>query len=272
MGHFIDAITCQWPGSDVSNPTDPTLSTYISVDMATEKACNWFHIWDDNRRFKIAIIKIQNELDLLDTEVQRPIPYSCSQPCYKYSQKQTAVKLVEIMRRQAPVIPTETFEGFECWIGYHREDSNKHVKLDALIKRLVSESSGHFERVYSTDMLRSFDALCKKNPEAYLCGSIEDLKQELAHYLTQYKSHVNDVYQRICDCLQAGATAAARLARDARMWPRLSPTSLLGLIAKTKASTFPEKWIAAIVGYGSAISNLQRAERLLHFLGILLNF
>ena len=47
------------------------------------------------------------------------------------------------------------------------------------------------------------------------------------------------------------------------MWPRLSTTSLLQNLASCKVGSLRDNWKGCLIEYGVAISNLQRAERLL---------
>ncbi|KAI9820813.1 MAG: hypothetical protein M1826_000838 [Phylliscum demangeonii] len=51
------------------------------------------------------------------------------------------------------------------------------------------------------------------------------------------------------------------------MWPRLSTTSLLQHLSGSKAASLQDGWKRALTAYGLAISNLQRAERLLTCIG-----
>jgi Protein of unknown function (DUF3638)/Protein of unknown function (DUF3645) len=266
LGACADALICQWPGENVYEPVDTDFDIYISMEEAAEDARPWFQSWHRNAKFKQSIDQTQDLLGNLDAGDQNLPGYSFSQPCYDYSPQPSRVRFTDIMRRSAPSFSPACLENLDSWIGRQDEDGGDHGTLKSLLARILSKSSGSFELQYANDLLNSFDALQGK-AEGRLSGSTMTLKPLLKERLMLCKTRVNDIYQTICRCLQVETSTTRRLARGAKMGPRLSTTSLLQHLASGKLSSLRDDWKAALIEYGVAISDLQRAERLLACIG-----
>ena len=81
------------------------------------------------------------------------------------------------------------------------------------------------------------------------------------------KTHVNDVYQMICHCLQAEMSTMHWLAWQAKMWPCLLTTTFFQHLVGDKVVLLHNDWKASLIKYRVAISNMQQAERLLACIG-----
>lgn len=262
LGHFVDSLICQWPNLNVCDPVGVDFNTYISVDEATEDARIWFRSWHCNARFKEYISETQDKLDDLNAGDQNLQGYSLSPPRYRYFPKRSNADFADIMSRAAPTLSPARPEGLHSWIVQHNEEEGNHSELKSLLAGLSSKSSGRYEQRYATDLLKSFDSL-HGVAEGRLNGSPKALKPLLEEHRTLCKHHIDCVYQTICHCLQAETSTTRRLACGAKMWPRLSTAALLQHLAGGKLASLRDDWKACLILYGVAISNLQRAERLL---------
>ena len=266
VGHFVDALIYQWPGANVCDPVGIRFNTYISVNEATDDARSWYQSWNRNAEFKKIISRVQDILDNLNTEDQKLQKYSYQQPDYHYRLKQSHVEFNDIMGRSAPSLPPAPLENFDCWFGEQDGDRASHGELKSLLLRLFSNSSGSHELRYAVDLSQSFDSL-HDNAELQLRGSFKALKPLLEEHLTLCREYVSDVYQTIYSCLQTETLITRRLACSAYMWPRVSTTSLLQLLADGKRAALRDDWKRSLIEYGVAMSTLQRAERLLTCIG-----
>lgn len=262
---FADELVCQWPVANVRVPVGAQLNTYISVKEATDDARIYFQNWHRNAQFKDSIGEIQMILGNLIAGDQRLLGYSISDPPYHYQPKQSHITFGDLTSRQAPKLLQAHLGKLDSWVGEQDEDRSKHEKLQALLARLLSESPGGFERQYAMDLLRSFDSL-SDSAGTRLSQSSKALKPSLEEHLRRCKKHVNLVYQTIRHCLQEENSITRRLACRAKMWPRLSTTSLLRHLAGESAS-LRDDWKGCLIEYGVAISNVQRAERLRSSIG-----
>ncbi len=266
LGYFADALICQWPEANVCDPVDIEFNTYISVNEATKAAMIWFQSWYRNAKFKEYIGETQDILNQLSARCQTLLGYSFPQPPYHYCPKRSHVKFNDIVGRPAPNLSPARLENFDSWVGQQDENEGNHGELKLLLMRLLWKSSGRYERRYAIDLWNSFDSL-HGSAEDRLSGSPKALKPLLEDHLTLCKTHVDDVYQTICRCLQAETLITHRLACGAKMWPRLSTTSLLQHLAGGKGASLRDDWEGSLIEYALAISNLQRAERLLTCIG-----
>lgn len=266
LGVFVDALICQWPEASVRDPVGGDFNTYISVSEATEDARTWFRSWYRNAKFQKYIGQLQDILDGLITGDQTLPQFSFSQPYCHFSPKLTHIDFDDLMERPAPNLPPARLKNFDCWVGQQAEAQGDHGKLKSLLVRLLAESPGGYEEQYAVDLRRSFDSLCN-SVDVKLSGSKKALKPFLEKHLRLCNDHVDDLYQTICDCLNDEMSVTRQLARDANMWPRLSTISLLQHLAVAKAASLHDDWKGALIGYGLAISNLQRAERLITRIG-----
>jgi len=266
IGRFVDALICQWPQENVCDPVGTGFNTYISVNEATKDARIWFHRWYRNAKFEESISEIQDILDDLNAGDQELLGYSFSQPRYHHRRKQNHVDFNGIMGRPAPSLSPAPLENFDSWVGQQDEDGRDRSDLNSLLSRLHSNSSGRYEQLYAIDLVESFNSLHNR-AERRLSGSIKVLKPLLEEHLMRCKNHVDDVYKTIRQRLQAETSITHRLACGAKMWPRLSTTSLLQHLARGKVASLRDDWKCSLIEYGMAISKLQRAERLLTCLG-----
>lgn len=226
LGRFVDALICQWPEENVCDPVGTGFNTYLSVNEATKDARTWFHSWYRNAKFKEFIGQTQEILDDLNAADQQLLDYSFSLPRYHYRPKRSYVELNDIMGRSAPNCSAACLGNFDSWVGQQDEERGDRGELKSLLSRLLAKSSGRYEQRYATDLVESFDSLHNRT-EGRLSGSPKVLKPLLEEHLTRCKNHVNEVYQTIRYRLQAETSTTRRLACGAKMWPRLSTTSLL---------------------------------------------
>lgn len=263
---FVDQLVCQWPVANVEVPVGTQLNTYIFVKEATDDTQIQFQNWYRNAQFKDSIGEIQMILGNLIAGDQRLLGYSISDPPYHYQSKQSHVTFGDLTSRQAPKLLQAYLWKFDSLVSQQDDDRSQHGKLRALLARLLSESPGGFERQYAMDLLKSFDSLSDSAGTRLSESSSKALEPLLENNLRLCKKRVNLVYQTICYFLQEENSITRRLACRAKMWPRLSTTSLLRHLAGESAS-LRDDWKGCLIEYGVAISNVQRAERLRSSIG-----
>ena len=226
-----------------------------------EDVRTWFHSWYRNARFKESISEIQEVLDGLNAGDQEVVCYTFAQPRYHYREKQNHIDFNDIMKRSAPELAPVCQE-LGTWVSKQNKSGGPSEELKSLLHRLLSKCSDGFEQQYAIDLEKSFNFLHNR-AEDRLCESPEVLKPLLDEHLSRCKSHVGWVYQKIRRCLEAGTSTTDELVWEAKMWPRLSTSSLLQHLAREKVTSLPEDWKTCLIKYGLAISSLQRAQRLL---------
>ncbi|KAH0566189.1 hypothetical protein GP486_000421 [Trichoglossum hirsutum] len=259
---FVDFLIEQWPRVDISGPTDTDYSTYISVRTAMTEAKAWFHKWRCNSEFRDYIQQAQNVLNGLTPKEPTLRQYQFSKPLERYSPNRTYIRFSDITERAAPCPPEVYRENLDCWIDQQSTGLANYSSLLSLVTRLSLEHPAGYERQYTNDLLKSYNSM-PVDTVFKLKGSRITLKSTLEDHFTKCKSYVGCFYNAICRCLEAEQSIARQIACKARMWPRLSPTSLLRHLAGTERANLVHHWKECLVHYGLAISALQRAERLI---------
>lgn len=87
------------------------------------------------------------------------------------------------------------------------------------------------------------------------------LQSMLQDTMDRYKAHVDSSLARIVAAFLARATLTDKMACDASMWPRMSPTGLLQHLFGFKG--IPPEWMCALIQYGTAITKVQHCRRAL---------
>ncbi len=146
LGYFVDALICQWPEENIRDPVGIDMDTYIFVDKATEAARSCFQSWYRNAKFKEYISETQAILDQLSAKDQTLLGYSFPQPSYHRCPKRSHVKFDDIVERSAPSLSPAHLEKSDSWVCQQDENGGNHDELNSLLIRMLSKSSGHYER------------------------------------------------------------------------------------------------------------------------------
>lgn len=255
---FVEDLMAQWPKDDISSPPDTNYSTYILVSKAVESARVCFQSWHRNAQFQEYVEQAQEILNSLTPMHQNIQQYSFSPPIDGYVSKKTNVNFDDLTSNRALCLSAADLGDFDEWIVLKEKENTNHSKLKELLARVSSQSLCRHEQRYAGDLLKSFEALCQDTSvELKRLGGLAEL---LEAHLMQAKLDVDYRYQMLCIQLQTGTR---KLVRIAQMLPRLSPTSVLSLLAKDKVTALPNDWKRSLVLYGLSIATLQRAQRLL---------
>ena len=127
-----------------------------------------------------------------------------------------------------------------------------------------------FERGYVDILRESTEALHGRRKEA----DIPICAGELEEQLTTYRKHCKAVADSIYDTMESAAMRSVLgyrkihfpnrdLNSPPSLWPRLSPRLFLENLSRHGWRTVSEDWKQILIWYGVALTQLQRAERLL---------
>ncbi|EFR01627.1 hypothetical protein MGYG_04630 [Nannizzia gypsea CBS 118893] len=258
---LTDRLIQQWPTPNPSEQDDTGCSTYINLDQALLGAQALFSTWYTNLEFKNYIAEAQDILNRLVTRIENPSFYSFSQPPEGYKPKLGHIRLDRFMQSEGPAILPVCSDSHQLWIRRRCGKEIDKSAVKALLTCRTSHPKGEYEKQYADDLLKSLESL--REDEIYrLTKPLAELVPELKGFLERCKQNVDDNYRIFHSCIQSQSSAGEQLACDARMWPRLSPTSLLCHLARDKLPALSESWRRFLVSYGTAISALQRAHRL----------
>ncbi|CAG8973653.1 hypothetical protein HYALB_00002219 [Hymenoscyphus albidus] len=256
---FAQDLISQWPATDMSTPTGPHLSTYIKVQQAMENARPVFDSWHRNVRFQRYIQQVQNILDRLPPEQQDCQLYSFVPPVDSYIPRRTYVSFADLTSTCAPPLPgPDQGRRFDGWVIRGKRGGADQAKLKELVGKVASQCCSTHEQRYADGLATSFEAM--RDDDLVELKDVPNLTPLLETHLEQAQRHKRAIYERIRQRLCSGSH---HLVRGSRLLPRLSPISILSRLASDKVTTLSDGWKASWVQYGLAITNVQRAERLL---------
>jgi hypothetical protein len=258
---FIRMLEAQWPCETPVNYTTPNASTYINVESAMSSTKAQFKIWYDNRLLYQYLEDVTHEVANLKTRrvnidnlvipnAQR-LPSMCGY-----------ISTSTLFLARAPCVPIfeegEEFRPIKV-IGGSKLQA---YRLPSLIRTLCgSEHPSDYQRRYVADLQSSLDAL-----NSYSHGLLADqrvARDELSQYKEHRETHVAQVYSSLI--ASVGHSQQTSSKSDMNQWPRLCPALLLQQLSRSRWSQLSSSWKTAIVGYGLALTALQRAERLVAY-------
>jgi len=79
--------------------------------------------------------------------------------------------------------------------------------------------------------------------------------------------YVQDLYTAMIECVSGKGQTAHVITAAVRQWPRVSPSLFLEQLNQSRWMSLTDAWKECIIKYGLALTEFQRAERLVGFSG-----
>ncbi|KAF3484464.1 uncharacterized protein GIQ15_03788 [Arthroderma uncinatum] len=258
---FTDTLIQEWPSIRPCGRSDNDHNTYIDSERALSTAQALFSSWYCNFEFKNYTHRAQGILNRLVTRIKTPCIYSFSEPPEDYRPRLGHVSFDHIMNCEGPQSLPAFSSDCQMWIGQRCGEEMDRTAVKSLLACQTSDPADGFEKQYADDLFKSLGSL-PKNEQFVLHKPLKEVVPEVKDFAEVCRQNVGETYRVFYNHIQSRSSAAEKLAYDARMWPRLSPTSLLHHLARDKLPVLNEGWKRFLVSYGTAISALQRAHRL----------
>lgn len=260
---FVDEIMRQWPGINIRAPETGNFNVYISVSGVIESIRVLFQSWYRNYQLRRAISRTQAVLDTLHRSVpeQGYYPTASTPPqCMPLSRHLTVRGM---FTRQAPTMVPAPSISCHVWIKTRVPEHIEEVQLTDLLRRVTSTKSSTYEQVYADGLAKSIGSL--RNLRDYgLAVPLSMIKPMLDDHINACKTHFDATHEILLGCFRVEESFARRLASTAGMGPRLSKTAFFEHLAGSHGTVLPNDWKNALIVYGLALAELQRAERLLY--------
>lgn len=259
---LAEMFTSQWPSTIVRLPTNAKFATYFDVGPIPNAIGLKFASWFRNKAFKEFINQVQAILNTLEpsqnvfgTPAVPPtvlIPPSVVNPCVNWDR---------LFQTKAPPINSVDDLSFDDFLQESSAGKNRH-RTRKLLDRMLALASDQYEKRYCLDMVQSLKSLEEASQEMQYASGDDDeltLHSMLQDAVTRYEDHRDSSFAAIEAAFLNKATLADKLAHDASMWPRMSPTGLLQHLSGSKAIS--SKWTRALIQYGTAIAKIQHSRR-----------
>ncbi|TQN70504.1 hypothetical protein CSHISOI_04936, partial [Colletotrichum shisoi] len=270
---LLGVLRSQWPCKAPKIPPSHYekyhWDTYVRVREALPGIQALFKTWYDNLQFKAYIREIVRSLPsqitpptLKESLMATPDPALSSRPRFISEDA-----LFESCRPPSIVAEPRIFD-LETVHKHQRRD----YRLPSLLSRLSKKTVGEYQERYIQDLASSSDALQRRQlTESRSDSPDDDLKSRLCSYLQAWRDHTQKRLGLIMDTLfDPPATGPARCAThifDFYQRPRLSVSSLLQRLNHVHLKNTPVAWRDCLIQFGLALSQLQRAERMVASLG-----
>ena len=138
----------------------------------------------------------------------------------------------------------------------------RQTPIETLLEGLHTTSESAFEREYVESLSNSFQ-IFRQQSAPPVKHPKELQASQLGKFRLQCNARVEYIFDNICDRLKSPRVGeyAQGLLSMAGLWPRVTPTSLLGLLATPTCAGLEREWKHVLVDYGLAVSEFQWATR-----------
>lgn len=259
----LNFIMHQWPVENLDYRVSSDIRTYLPGLVNCERAIDsLFETWYKNYQFTAYIQDIQDILDTLPRPQDMPEPYSIPPQVDNYRRNRAYLKIDDLLQNTPPepVAPQESLEHLVT-IGAQPVVDSAPSKLKSLLAKLSRSADGYYQKSYVKDLQKSHSALLKLTADTPSLRS-QGLGRLLQTHLEACTGNVEFLYKKILARLSISSSPAYDSAREASLIPRLSPSILLGFLARFSGVELSEHWRLVLTQYGLAIAAMQRAERL----------
>lgn len=264
---MVNTIIAQFP---CESPTASSIATshhtYIDIEKAIKLVKPKFKSWFANHSFLQYLDKIEQKIGAISFTPAvtshftfPPAPYAID------SGNCTFVTIDQIFRdAKPPSLPLAVPTPPNLLIKTSSAET-KPLRLAELLQRLNVKASSGYEKEYVEDLQASINSL-QVRKEVYDLRRDLDLKDILTDHLEKWNDRCAAIYAAIVSALDHSHNRASSIAFSAKQWPRLSPTLLLQQLGRKRWPEI-ENWQHCVLQYGLALTETQRAERLINALG-----
>ena len=275
---FKDQLVRQWPCLQPYPPKGTLESTYIKIDGAMDEISKKWRMWYQNltfRRYLGDVVEAMRQVEVCPTSLP---------------QLQHPAKPLDLSQNQAVLVTTD--EVFSYHKSRNPTESSRSTlainlavakkgahddELRDILNRFGARSSSDYQRRYLED-LRSSNLSLNDQKDGFVLGHpLPDLPLLLQRHRDQCSFHANELYESMVK--DTGPRTASEVKAEhgdnkllpeaqaivhrSRFWPRTSRSFFLGQMQKDRWHRLPDVWKQRVIAFGLAITDLQRADRLL---------
>ncbi|OJJ43588.1 hypothetical protein ASPZODRAFT_28243 [Penicilliopsis zonata CBS 506.65] len=261
LDQLANAFMTQWPSQTPYIPADSleAFSEYISIEKALDIARQKFKVWFDNYHFCQYLRCVSDVLCAQAVEPPVPPVFSFDASRWPVNKHKGFIGVNDLFQATVPAISpcSDNLTGLVC----RSETAQKELRLSHLLNQLDEQAASRYEKKYVRDLRVSLGALQRQQHQDILqcSGNVEEI---IISYRITCQTRVSSIYDAILSAL----TTHPSYSFSSSHWPRISPIFLLEQLSQERWHQLSACWKEAIVSYGIALTDLQRAERLLSVL------
>jgi hypothetical protein len=271
VNSFTQALQSQWPCEQPRTPTSRNATTYLDVSKAMAQVSRSFKSWHDNRRF-------YQYLKDVSTALARQKVVRISTPQFSIAlpgRQSEAIGIVhyfsskDIFGSPAPQLRSEPLKLDLPLrkLPKSSQDTETRSRLTRLCQDLRMQAKSKYQKEYVLQLEHSFSALQGSRTHLLTVHIDSGIAALLHNYLEDCKKHFQYLKLTLEDTTkECSRQSHQAIAAYIQHFPRVSPTFWLRQLNREYWDDLSEEWKTVIIKFGLAITELQRAHRLLRLL------
>lgn len=226
----------------------------------------WFESWNRNSEFRDHIAEVQEVLDRINTNQAQPVfQLYRFEPCeYSQSPLRNTIRFSDLLSRLPPTLPVRPslLARNPITRGSGANPEPKDDSLETLLRDFRGQRSNRFRKTYLQGLEKSIVAFQAQiaSPDTV---EVIGLVRRLMSLRNECENYMWAVFRVIKAQLAPLRLVGSFMAFTAGLWPRISPMLLLQQLATNGTVRLSHEWKVALVIYGTAITMVQRLQRLL---------
>ncbi|KAK2038276.1 hypothetical protein LZ31DRAFT_479197 [Colletotrichum somersetense] len=268
ISSFIEHVSSQWPCKQPAIPShhkDKEMwYSYLNMEDVLPKIRTHFETWYNNLSFKQYLQTISKLLPSVVAPQSMPSPLLMT-PEWTLPRVSRFVGEDDSFRPAAPLAPALESRVLSVTIRSNFQKTGH--RLLKVLSSLSNRMNNVYEERYINDLHASLKALQGADTASdHIQISGTGMKDDLVLYLQECKKRVECYYNAMIKAVlvpEAGLECFLSKLPDIYSRPRLSPTLILQRLNKDHIHSTPDEWKGCITEYATAITQLQRAERML---------
>lgn len=281
-------LASQWPSFVPEPPSEYTrqsICSYVDLDPIMTAVRPKFKVWYENMLFTKYLQQIGSVIEIQSVEPLEVASLKFVCPHYTPVKKKTYISSADLFESNPPIIVPHrpkisqvSTQGCLRDSGTHTQRSSQTTsfamsKLESLIQSCKVKAGSPHEKKYAFDLSGSHDSLRSGSgvPASLLDFKPDELRPLLDEHLSNSKRHADFVFDTIKTTMLDGLRSKF-LTSSSSPGPRISPFFLLrqlshgGWDSRDGWQSLPVEWKPWVVTYGLALTELQRAIRLINSL------
>lgn len=278
---LLDHLSAQWPCPVPLGPVGQAhayIQKYIDLKEFMEGVIPTFRLWYRNWEFVEYIKKIASVINRQSIRPLELLNLSFNPPYYEDHPKKAFMNTCDLLASLPQAVPPEgpklglqmLLIPLKAKLEYSVENTTARQRFELLLHELDGRANTAFETSYTEELKKSANQLHTDAglQKTDLCITQDSLSSRLEDHLARSKTHARGIHHRILSIMSSG------LGRNQFAWtcyhtPRPSPVWLLQQLCRrggTQSAGWhkvPRAWRPFIIAYALALTEVQRAKRLL---------
>ncbi|EFX03462.1 hypothetical protein CMQ_390 [Grosmannia clavigera kw1407] len=290
ISSLVDHLAAQKAQPVPLPPTGVTkekICTYIKLQDAINAVRVKFTLWHQNWLFKCYLDEIADAISRTSVQLLQLPKITTSRPLPASTIQMATIQLADVLEKatvpESKELPhagipkltvNEALPLYSLHLGFQSltlqqkqpQAEAKKPRLEALVKSLTASAESTYEREYAGELRHSLDKLQDQHQTQHAnldVDGVDHVTSRIRHHLDQATRYLDDLFSTIHAGVYENVRWDKCLALRLGHSPRLSRTLLLQQLARDGWGKLQAAWKPWIVAYGLALTETQRAQRMM---------